>query len=194
MTCLKLIVGLGNPGPSYSETRHNAGQWFVQNLADKYGIVLKPEAKFFGLVGEGLVEGVKLRLLIPTTFMNKSGQAVAAMCQFYKIQPDEYLVAHDELDFAPGLARLKTGGGHGGHNGLRDIFARTGQQKNFHRLRIGIGHPGDAKLVSSWVLKKAPMAEQQKIIAAVDEASRYTRDIVHAEWAAAMNQLHQFSA
>ena len=194
MSTLKLIVGLGNPGPSYIETRHNAGQWFVEELARRYSITLKPESKFFGLYGEGLIEGVKVRLLIPTTFMNKSGQAVAAVCKFYKIEADEYLVAHDELDFEPGIVRLKTGGGHGGHNGLRDIFAKTANKKDFHRLRIGIGHPGDAKLVSSWVLKKAPLADHQKIVSCVEESTRYMREIVQGDWAAAMNQLHQFKA
>jgi len=189
-----LIVGLGNPGPSYSDTRHNAGQWFVEALAQRYSITLKPESKFFGLYGEGLIEGEKVRLLIPTTFMNKSGQATSAVLKFYKISLEEMLVAHDELDFEPGLVKLKTGGGHGGHNGLRDIMAKNANQKNFHRLRIGIGHPGDAKLVSSWVLKKASNVDHQKILDCVDESTRYMQEMVHGDWAKAMNQLHAFKA
>jgi len=194
VSTLKLIVGLGNPGPSYSDTRHNAGQWFVEALAQRYSITLKPESKFFGLYGEGLIEGEKVRLLIPTTFMNKSGQATSAVLKFYKISLEEMLVAHDELDFEPGLVKLKTGGGHGGHNGLRDIMAKNANQKNFHRLRIGIGHPGDAKLVSSWVLKKASNVDHQKILDCVDESTRYMQEMVHGDWAKAMNQLHAFKA
>jgi PTH1 family peptidyl-tRNA hydrolase len=194
MSQLKLIVGLGNPGPSYSETRHNAGQWFVEELARQYSITLKPEAKFFGLAGEGLIAQQKVRLLIPTTFMNNSGQAFSALRQFYKIDLHEILVAHDELDFEPGLVKLKCGGGHGGHNGLRDIIARSANQKGFHRLRIGIGHPGNAKLVSNWVLKKASKLDQQKIISCVDESARLIEPMINLEWAAVMNQLHSYKA
>ena len=194
MSQLKLIVGLGNPGPSYSETRHNAGQWFVEELARQYSIPLKPESKFFGLYGEGFIDNQKVKLLIPTTFMNKSGQAIAAVTNFYKIELEEVLVAHDELDFEPGIVKLKTGGGHGGHNGLRDMIARHANQKSFHRLRIGIGHPGDAKLVSNWVLKKAPNTDHQKIMACVDESTRYIKQMLSGEWAQAMNQLHSFKA
>jgi PTH1 family peptidyl-tRNA hydrolase len=194
MSQLKLIVGLGNPGPSYSETRHNAGQWFVEELARQYSITLKSETKFFGLVGEGLIGQHKVRLLIPTTFMNNSGQAFAAVTQFYKISLGETLVAHDELDFEPGLVKLKSSGGHGGHNGLRDIIARSGNQKNFHRLRIGIGHPGHAKLVSNWVLKKASKSDQQKIISCVDESARLVEPMINLQWASVMNELHSFKA
>ena len=194
MSQLKLIVGLGNPGPSYSETRHNAGQWFVEELARQYSIPLKPESKFYGLYGEGFIANQKVRLLIPTTFMNKSGQAVAAVANFYKIDIDEVLVAHDELDFEPGLVKLKTGGGHGGHNGLRDIVSSSANQKGFHRLRIGIGHPGNANLVSAWVLKKASIADHQKIVNCVDESARYIGQMIKGEWAAVMNQLHSYKA
>jgi PTH1 family peptidyl-tRNA hydrolase len=194
MSQLKLIVGLGNPGPSYSETRHNAGQWFVEELARQYSITLKPEVKFFVLVGEGFIGQNKVRLLIPTTFMNNSGQAFAAVTQFYKISLGETLVAHDELDFEPGLVKLKSSGGHGGHNGLRDIIARSGNQKNFHRLRIGIGHPGHAKLVSNWVLKKASKPDQQKIISCVDESARLVEPMINLQWASVMNELHSFKA
>ena len=154
---IKLIVGLGNPGVKYERTRHNAGQdWLVQ-LAGAEGITLAPEKRFFGDYGQGLVAGHKVHLLIPHTFMNLSGQSVQALCNFYKIDTQHILVAHDELDLPPGTARLKLGGGHGGHNGLRDIINKRSGDKNFHRLRLGIGHPGNAKLVTNYVLKKHPL-------------------------------------
>lgn len=194
MTTLRLIVGLGNPGPEYAATRHNAGQWFVERLADKYGIRLSPEPKYFGISGRGTVNGQDLRLLIPTTFMNRSGQSVGALATFFKILPDEILVAHDELDLPPGTIRLKTGGGHGGHNGLRDIIPALANQNGFHRLRVGIGHPGDAKQVSNYVLGKAPAMEQEKIEAALDAAEALSDDLVAGKLAAVMNKLNGFKA
>ena len=140
MANLSLIVGLGNPGREYAQTRHNAGFWFVERLADQYGISLKNDPKFFGISGRGKIEGQDVRLLLPTTFMNLSGKSVVPFAKFYNIQPEAILIAHDELDMNPGVIRLKSGGGHGGHNGLRDIVPHIGS--NFHRLRIGIGHPG----------------------------------------------------
>lgn len=194
MTTLRLIVGLGNPGPEYAATRHNAGQWFVERLAAKYGIRLSPEPKYFGISGRSTVNGQDLRLLIPTTFMNRSGQSVGALATFFKILPDEILVAHDELDLPPGTIRLKTGGGHGGHNGLRDIIPALANQNGFHRLRIGIGHPGDAKQVSNYVLGKAPATEQEKIEAALDAAEALSDDLVAGKLAAVMNKLNGFKA
>lgn len=194
MANLQLIIGLGNPGSDYAATRHNAGWWYVEQLARDNNIPLKPENKFFGLCGRGMIAGHDIRLLIPTTFMNKSGQAVAALAQFYKIAPENMLVAHDELDIAPGTARFKTGGGHGGHNGLRDIITSLGNTKNFHRLRIGIGHPGDSKLVSGYVLNRASLNDQELIERAIDEAVRYTPEAIEQNWSAAMNQLHSFKA
>lgn len=191
---LRLIVGLGNPGPTYFETRHNAGQMFVEAIARAHNITLTAERKFFGLYGSGLVAGKEVKLLVPTTFMNRSGQAVAAICQFYKIAPEQILVAHDELDFEPGIARLKFGGGHGGHNGLRDIISASGNNKDFQRLRIGIGHPGNANEVANYVLKKAPAAEHDKILASIDEALRHLPQMVSGDWVSAMNQLHSFKA
>jgi len=135
-TPVKLIVGLGNPGPDYANTRHNAGQDFVTALSQKYSEPLTPSPKFFGFSGRIIVAGKDLRLLIPTTYMNRSGQAVAAIAQFYKIDPESILVVHDELDLEPGVTRLKIGGGHGGHNGLRDIISSLGNNKNFGRLRM----------------------------------------------------------
>ena len=194
MSGIRLIVGLGNPGPEYAATRHNAGQWFVERLADKYGIRLAAEPKYHGLTGRGSVAGQDLRLLVPTTYMNLSGQAVGALATFFKILPDEILVAHDELDLPPGTVRLKTGGGHGGHNGLRSIIGALANQNGFHRLRLGIGHPGNAKDVSGFVLTKAPAKEQELIERALDEAVALSDDMVAGKLAAAMNKLNGFKA
>lgn len=194
MAGLQLIVGLGNPGSEYAQTRHNAGVWFVAALAAEHNIRLNPEAKYFGLSGRGTINGQEVRLLIPTTFMNRSGQSVSAFANFFKIPLDAILVAHDELDLPVGSIRLKTGGGHGGHNGLRDIIAYSGNQNNFHRLRIGIGHPGDAKQVSNFVLNKAPQAEQEKIEDAIRAAVKVSSQMVNGELAKAMNQLNGFKA
>lgn len=194
MNHLKLIVGLGNPGPSYLETRHNAGQIFVEEIARSFNIKLNTDKKFFGISGTGIVAGREIKLLIPTTFMNRSGQAIAAICQFYKILPQDILVAHDELDFEPGIARIKLGGGHGGHNGLRDTIASLGNQKEFYRLRIGIGHPGHASEVANYVLNKANPVDHEKMIASIDESIRHLPQMIKGEWQAAMNQLHSYSA
>ena len=194
MAGLHLIVGLGNPGPEYEQTRHNAGAWFVSQLAADHGIRLASEPKFHGLTGRGNIAGQEVRLLIPTTFMNRSGLAVGAMATFFKIPPTSMLVAHDELDLLPGQIRLKTGGGHGGHNGLRDMITCLGNHNGFHRLRIGIGHPGEAKQVSGFVLGKAPSSEQDKIDAAILEALRHTETLVKGDIAKAMNQLNGFKA
>ncbi|MGH8493015.1 MAG: aminoacyl-tRNA hydrolase [Moraxellaceae bacterium] len=194
MSALKLIVGLGNPGPEYAATRHNAGQWFVEALAEKYGIRLANEPKYHGYSGRGTVQGQDLRLLIPTTFMNLSGQSVGALATFFKIMPDEILVAHDELDLPPGTVRMKTGGGHGGHNGLRDIIRALANHNTFHRLRIGIGHPGDAQKVSGFVLTKAPSSEQDLIDRAVNEALSQSDDMVAGKISLVMNKLNGFKA
>ncbi len=187
---IKLIVGLGNPGNEYERTRHNAGADFVTALAHQHSTTLTPESKFFGLSGRIIIGGKDLHLLIPTTFMNLSGKAVSAIAQFYKIPVDSILVAHDELDLAPGVARLKIGGGHGGHNGLRDIIKCLGNDKNFARLRIGIDHPGNAKLVSNYVLKKAPIHEQPLIEDSIDNALRTLPLLLDGEWNKAMKELH----
>jgi len=187
---IKLIVGLGNPGVKYERTRHNAGQdWLVQ-LAGAEGITLAPEKRFFGDYGQGLVAGHKVHLLIPHTFMNLSGQSVQALCNFYKIDTQHILVAHDELDLPPGTARLKLGGGHGGHNGLRDIINKRSGDKNFHRLRLGIGHPGNAKLATNYVLKKAPLEERISIDHAMEKAIKAMSDAISGQWQKAMNDLH----
>lgn len=189
-TCIQLIVGLGNPGTEYERTRHNAGQDFVDELARDCGQPLAPTPKFFGLFARVNISGKDVRLLVPTTFMNRSGQAVAAVCQFYKIPPEAVLVVHDELDLPPGKARLKIGGGHGGHNGLRDIISRLGNNKDFGRLRLGIGHPGNAKLVSNYVLKKASSDDQNLIEDAIRTAHPHMADLAKGDWEKAMRELH----
>jgi len=169
---IKLVTGLGNPGPEYSRTRHNAGVWFVEELAQRNNISLRPEKKYSGLYGKGLIGGELVHLLIPTTFMNRSGQAVAPLANFFRIDVENILIAHDELDMFPGSVKIKQGGGHGGHNGLKDIISRMGNNKFFFRLRIGIGHPGHRDKVTGHVLGKAPQNEQAQIEQAIDEASR----------------------
>ncbi len=173
-----------------STTRHNAGADFVAELAYRNGATLTPENKFHGLTARITLEGQDLRLLIPTTFMNRSGQAIGAMAQFFKIPPEAILVAHDELDLSPGTARLKHGGGHGGHNGLRDTIKALGNNPNFNRLRLGIGHPGSASQVVGFVLKKAPTSEQQALHDAIDRAIDVLPLAAKGDWAKAMNQLH----
>ncbi|MGB0894190.1 MAG: aminoacyl-tRNA hydrolase [Parashewanella sp.] len=194
MSDIKLIVGLANPGEQYKRTRHNAGEWYVQELARICNVNLTMDSKYFGLTTRALLHGKDVRLLIPTTFMNLSGKSVGALANFYRIEPEQILVAHDELDMPTGVAKFKLGGGHGGHNGLKDIIAKLGNNKNFHRLRIGIDHPGDKRLVSNYVLSKASPSDQQKMDAAVDEAVRATELLFKQDMACAMQRLHSFKA
>jgi PTH1 family peptidyl-tRNA hydrolase len=194
MTAVQLIVGLGNPGPEYDQTRHNAGALFVERLAERQRVNLSVDRKYFGLVGKFNHQDREVRLLIPTTFMNRSGQSVAALANFFKIKPEEILVAHDELDMPPGVAKLKQGGGHGGHNGLRDIIAQLGNQNNFHRLRLGIGHPGHASLVSNFVLGRAPRSEQELLDTSIDFALDVLPEILAGDWTVAMRKLHSQKA
>ena len=194
MTAIKLIVGLGNPGNEYRGTRHNAGADFVEELARQCGVTLQPESKFFGLSGRATLSGHDLRLLIPTTFMNRSGQSVAAIAGFFKIAPESILVAHDELDIPPGTARFKQGGGHGGHNGLRDIIPALGNNKDFHRLRIGIGHPGHASKVTGYVLGAPSQVDRTRIDACIDEAIAALPLALDGDTTKAMTRLHSFSA
>lgn len=189
-TPVQLIVGLGNPGQQYEQTRHNAGADFVLALSEYCGVTLKPEAKFFGATGRVTLDNHDVRLLVPDTYMNRSGKAVAAMAGFYQIPPEAILIAHDELDLSPGVARLKLGGGHGGHNGLRDTIQALGNNRNFARLRIGIGHPGSASEVVNFVLRKAPKNEQQLIDQSIDEAVRVMPMAVTGQWNSAMKELH----
>lgn len=194
MTAIKLIVGLGNPGSEYRGTRHNAGADFTEELARLNGGALRAESRFFGLSGQVTLAGHELRLLVPTTFMNRSGKAVAAMATFFKIAPDQILVAHDELDIAPGTARFKRGGGHGGHNGLRDIIPALGNNNDFYRLRIGIGHPGHASRVSGYVLSKPSAEDRERIDASIQEAISALPLLLDGDVTRAMTRLHSFSA
>ena len=159
---IKLFVGLGNPGPEYEATRHNAGFWWIDALARELKLTLVPERAYHGLMARTSVAGHSVWLLQPQTFMNLSGKSVAALARFFKIQPEEILVVHDELDLSPGQAKLKRGGSHAGHNGLRDIHAQLGSS-DYWRLRIGIGHPGVKGEVIHWVLKK-PAPDQRQLI------------------------------
>jgi len=191
---VQLIVGLGNPGPEYDKTRHNAGQWFVEQLARRYNVPLKADPKYFGLTGKFLLNGQEIKLLIPTTYMNLSGKAVAAMAQFFKVAPEQILVAHDEMAIAPGLAKFKLGGGHAGHNGLKDITSKLGNNANFYRLRLGIGHPGHKDLVTGYVLGKAPAAEQKLIEDALDESLRCLELWQKDGLVKAQHRLHSYTA
>lgn len=184
-----LIVGLGNPGSQYEETRHNAGFWFVEQVARQQGEQFRLESKFHAEIAKVVIGAKQVWLLKPNTFMNRSGQSVAALARFYKIPLENVLVAHDELDLDPGTARLKQGGGHGGHNGLRDIVAQMGG-KDFMRLRIGIGHPGNSKQVSNFVLSRAGATEQRAIDESIDKAVAVLPQIVSGEFQKAMNELH----
>ncbi len=189
-TAIKLIIGLGNPGPEYDRTRHNAGADFVMELAHQLNANFTVEKKFFGLTAKIQIAGQAIHLLIPATYMNRSGQSVSAIANFYKIKPEEILVAHDELDLAPGVAKLKQGGGHGGHNGLRDIISALGNTTAFTRLRLGIGHPGNAKLVADYVLKKASPDDQQLIDEAISASTKIVADLTQGQWNQAMKTLH----
>ncbi len=186
---ISLIVGLGNPGAEYAETRHNAGFRFLDVLLDATGEKLRAESRFTANVGKISLSGRDIWLLAPQTFMNHSGDAVSRFAQYYKIPVAEILVAHDELDLPPGTIRLKAGGGDGGHNGLSDVTQKLGSS-DYVRLRIGIGHPGNAAQVVSYVLKKATAAEQTLIDAAIAHGKAHLIDIVHGEFQKAMNSLH----
>jgi peptidyl-tRNA hydrolase, PTH1 family len=189
---IKLIVGLGNPGKDYESTRHNAGFWFVDEIARRSGAALKRDAKFFGELGKGQLAANPLWLLKPGTFMNRSGQAVAALANFYRIAPEEILVAHDELDLLPGQAKMKLGGGHAGHNGLKDIQAKIGSN-NFWRLRLGIGHPRMLELqqeVADFVLHPPSKDHRKLINADIDRAADVIPDCISGQFEAAMMRLH----
>lgn len=192
MSEIKLIVGLGNPGEKYADTRHNAGEWLIERLARRFNVSLNPENKFFGKTARTLVNGKEVRLLVPTTFMNLSGKAVGALASFYRIKPEEILVIHDELDLPAGTAKLKQGGGHGGHNGLKDIVAQLGNNNNFYRLRIGIGHPGHRDLVAGYVLNKPSPADRNALEKVLDEATDCVEIIFKDGMIKATNRLNSF--
>lgn len=189
MTGLKLIVGLGNPGAEYANTRHNAGFRFVDELAAHAGARWSVESKLFGEAARADVAGQSLWLLRPATFMNPSGKSVTAALRFWKIEPEQMLVAHDELDLAPGVARLKFDGGHGGQNGLRDIMRLLGHGR-FHRLRVGIGHPGDRDKVTPWVLGRPGRDDDILIGRAIDDAMAVLPLAVEGNFSEAMKRLH----
>ena len=186
---LKVIVGLGNPGPKYTETRHNAGFWFVEEVARKYGASFRLEKKFHGEVAKVNVEGKDIWLLKPGTFMNRSGLATNSLLSFYRISAEQLLVAHDEIDLPPGTAKLKTGGGHGGHNGLRDIISQL-CTKDFHRLRIGVGHPGSKDQVVDYVLHNASRDERILIDRDIDDAVSVIPELASGALEKAMQILH----
>ena len=186
---ISLLVGLGNPGAEYAETRHNAGFRFLDALLVGTGVSLKHESRFHGEVGRFALAGRDIWLLKPMAFMNHSGESVAKLARFYKIPPAEILVVHDDLDIPPGSARLKVGGGDGGHNGLADVTEKLGTP-DYARLRLGIGHPGSAAQVVAYVLKRAPKSEQSLIDEAIERARTHLNDIVQGEFQRAMNALH----
>lgn len=191
---ISLIVGLGNPGPQYEGTRHNAGFDYIDELARRSGAQWKLDSKYQAEICKATFDGQAVWLMKPMLFMNRSGRSVATFAQFFKIAAQNILVAHDELDLPAGVARLKRSGGHGGHNGLRDIIACLGNNRDFYRLRLGIGHPGSASDVVNYVLSKAHPDDRISLDRAIDAAIEQTGHIIAGEWNKAMNQLHQFKA
>lgn len=185
---MRLLVGLGNPGRQYEATRHNAGFWWVDSIADELKIGLSAESRFHGEVGRFRHDGVDCWLLKPATFMNESGRAVRAFCDFYKVPISDILVVHDELDLAPGVIKLKHGGGVAGHNGLRDIAAHL--SKDFWRLRIGIGHPGVRQQVANYVLSPPRMEEAELITAAMERSLEIWPQLIRGDFESAMHKLH----
>jgi len=190
VSAVRLVVGLGNPGDQYRHTRHNAGADFVSALAAAHGTALSPERKFNGLTGRVAIGGADVRLLIPDTFYNGSGDAAGPMLRFYRIAVTQMLVAQDELDLPVGVARLKQGGGHGGNNGLRDIIRALGGDADFGRLRLGVGHPGDKSRVTGFLLSRAPAAERSALENAIDESLRVLPELIAGDWQRAATELH----
>ena len=187
---LKLIVGLGNPGPQHDSNRHNAGVIFLHHLCKCYDGTLRGESKFYGEHTAINIAGQDVKLLFPATYMNNSGRAVAAICNFFKIEPENMLIAYDEIDFEVGVTRLKEGGGHGGHNGIRDIISALGGKKDFYRLRIGIGHPGHKSMVSNYVLSDPSRSEADVIFSNIEDAIKVMPKAVVGDWEEAMQLLH----
>ena len=189
---LDLIVGIGNPGADYANTRHNAGVWFVEQLAKDNGATFKSEKKFFGRSASINIAGRKVLLLIPDTYMNESGKSIAALVNFYKIPLPAFLVAHDELDFPIGKVRFKQGGGLAGHNGLRDISRCLAGGQDFNRLRIGVGHPGAKEEVTGHVLGRVSKRDREIIGQCIDAATQALPSAVNGDWQDAMHRLHNF--
>ena len=186
---IKLIAGLGNPGKDYQPHRHNVGFWFCDALAHLYSGPFKKETKFFGEVAQVNIAGSNLRLLKPNTYMNRSGQSIQSIAKFYQINADEILIAHDELDLNPGVARIKFSGGHGGHNGLRDTIKAL-NSNDFYRLRIGIGHPGDRSKVADFVLHTPNKSEVEPIQTALVNSLNIIEQVVKGDIEPAMKTLH----
>lgn len=186
---IRLFVGLGNPGPEYEQTRHNAGLWWLDAAARELKVSLAPDKSFHGLVARTSVNGQSVWLLAPQTFMNLSGKSVAALANFFKITSQEILVAHDDLDIAPGEAKLKLGGSHAGHNGLRDIHAQLGTDQ-YWRLRLGIGHPGNKAEVLHWVLKKPSLDHRIAIDQAIDRTLKALPDFLSGNTEQATRLVH----
>jgi PTH1 family peptidyl-tRNA hydrolase len=189
MAALRLIVGLGNPGPEHARTRHNAGFWFIDALAEAHRARFGLESKLFGETAKVEIGGEPVWLLRPATYMNASGKSVTAALRYWKIEPEQCLLAHDDLDLPPGTARLKFDGGHGGQNGLRDTIALLGHGK-FHRLRLGIGHPGHKDKVTPWVLGRPGKDDEAAIRRAVDDALDVLPLAVAGDFMEAMKRLH----
>lgn len=186
---IKLFVGLGNPGTEYEATRHNAGFWWTEALARELKVALTLDKSFYGRVGRATVNGHNIWLLEPMTFMNLSGKAVAALARFFKIAPEEILVAHDEIDIVPGQAKLKFGGSHAGHNGLRDIHAQLGTG-DYWRLRLGVGHPGVKDEVINWVLKKPAQEHREAIEDSIARALKAVPELLAGEMEKATMLIH----
>jgi PTH1 family peptidyl-tRNA hydrolase len=185
---IKLVVGLGNPGSRYAKTRHNAGFWFLEELPVAE-MTWRQEVRFQGVVAKSVINDQKVLFLLPETFMNRSGQSVANLARYFKIQPEEILVVHDELDFEPGEIRLKKDGGHAGHNGLKDIIAHLGA-KNFCRLRVGIGRPPGRQKVVDYVLSEPSRSDKEKIMACFDSIYENFSQLIAADFDPFMQQLH----
>ena len=190
MSQIALIAGLGNPGPGYKGTRHNAGFWFIDELNQHYSLDFKLDSRFQGEVANVQIKGLPIRVLRPVTFMNESGQSVASLMRYFAIELGSLLVVHDDLDLEPGVARLKEGGGHGGHNGLRDLIRHL-DSNDFVRLRLGIGHPGHPDDVTDYVLHAPPANECSAILDAVSRAVALIEPMIKGDHVAVMNELHR---
>ncbi len=186
---IRLFVGLGNPGPEYEDTRHNAGFWYIDELARRFNVHLQPDRAYHGLVARANLSQGPVWLLQPQTYMNLSGKSVAALARFFKITPEEILVVHDELDILPGQVKLKKGGGHGGHNGLKDIHAQLGGPE-YWRLRLGIGHPGVKHEVANYVLRKPPQAEREAIFKCIAQSLDATETMLAGDMNKAVTLVH----
>lgn len=191
MPAIRLIAGLGNPGPQYQHTRHNVGAEFVAALAVRYEIRLADDVKFKGLTGRGSIAGRDVRLLIPLTYVNLSGEALGAMARFFKLESDEILIAYDEMAFEPGVLRIRSGGGDNGHNGIRSVISGLGNRRDFHRLRIGVGHPGDRSRVTAYLTSvRMPEAERRAMEEAYQISEPILAHLLDGDLQKAMTQLH----